>query len=286
MQVASAEKTAVVVQAEPLEESPVSATNNGPLCPGDSLVLTATTVAGATYSWTGPGGFTSTLQNPTISNITAAMAGNYTVSINVISPPCSSTSTTTLVVNPKPTILNSGDITMYIGASTQIFATGGTTYNWSPTTNLNCASCDSTMVNPSQTTTYCATVTNAAGCVDSSCLTVTIVLPCLSNRTMETPNAFTPNGDGINDKFCLDGWDDCISEFEVLIFDRWGAKLYQSKDPSFCWDGIYKGKPLDPAVFVYFIKATYDTEGANPQAPKGKINITKTGRKSNICKKC
>ena len=256
---------------------PVTAGNNGPLCPGQTLNLTATTIAGATYSWTGPAGFTSTLQNPTITNVTPAMAGNYVVTLSTIAPPCSSSSTTTLVINPKPIIFTSGDESIYIGSTTEIYATGGTGYSWNPPTSLSCSNCDSTFANPSQTTVYCVTVTNATGCIDSACVTVNIQLPCPSNRTMQVPNAFSPNGDGVNDQFCLDGWGDCISAFEVLIFDRWGAKVYESKDPAFCWNGIYKGKLLDPAVFVYFIKATYETEGVSPVAPKGKIDVTKNG---------
>jgi gliding motility-associated-like protein len=256
---------------------PVTAGNNGPLCAGQTLNLTATTVAGATYSWTGPGGFTSTLQNPSITNVTSAMAGNYLVSVNVAAPPCSSSSTTTFAINPNPIVTTSGNQSLYIGYSSMLYATGGTNYVWSPASNLSCPTCDTTLATPSQTTTYCVVVTDANGCVDSSCLIVDIVLPCPSNRTMTTPNAFSPNGDGVNDKFCLEGWDDCISQFEIMIFDRWGSKVFESTNPSFCWDGIYNGKPLDPAVFVYFIKATYATEGTTPVAPKGKIDVTKKG---------
>jgi gliding motility-associated-like protein len=256
---------------------PVTAGNNGPVCAGDSINLTATTIAGATYSWTGPAGFASTLQNPTLTNMTSAMTGNYTVTINTVAPPCSSTSTTTVSLNPKPIILTSGDQSVYIGNGALIYASGGTGYVWSPLINLSCSNCDSTTATPTQTTIYCVTVTGSTGCIDSACLTVNVQLPCPSNRTMQVPNAFTPNGDGVNDNFCLAGWDNCISKFEVLIFDRWGAKVYESSDPSFCWDGIYLGKALDPAVFVYFIKATYETEGTTPTSAKGKIDVTKKG---------
>ena len=258
---------------------PVTAGNSGPVCIGDSMNLTASTIAGATYSWTGPAGFSSSLQNPSITNVTAAMAGTYTVTITTAAPVCTSSSSTTFVVNPNPTVLTSGDATMYIGSTAQIFTYGSTgTAVWSPSTGLSCTNCDTTFANPTQTTMYCVIRTDGVtGCSDSACLTVNIILPCPSNRTMETPNAFSPNGDGVNDKFCLEGWDDCISDFEISIFDRWGSRLFQSKDPGFCWDGIYNGIMLDPAVFVYYIKAIYDTEGANPAAAKGKINVTKTG---------
>lgn len=90
-----------------LTNPPVPATpaagNNGPLCAGSTLNLTATTVTGATYSWTGPGGFTSGLQNPTLTNAQAANAGTYSVTVTVNG--CTSAAgTTTVVVNPLPVI--------------------------------------------------------------------------------------------------------------------------------------------------------------------------------------
>lgn len=77
---------------------PVTAGNNGPLCEGQTLNLTATAVAGATYSWTGPGGFISGVQNPTIPAATAAMSGVYTVTVNVVGPPaCTASSSLSLI---------------------------------------------------------------------------------------------------------------------------------------------------------------------------------------------
>ncbi|HEY8402899.1 MAG TPA: LamG-like jellyroll fold domain-containing protein [Cytophagaceae bacterium] len=85
--------------------STVSANNNGPYCEGETINLSASTVAGATYSWTGPGGFTSNLQNPSIADIDASSAGVYTVTVSLGS--CSKQNTTSVTVNSgpaKPTI--------------------------------------------------------------------------------------------------------------------------------------------------------------------------------------
>lgn len=69
------------------------------------------------------------------------------------------------------------------------------------------------------------------------------------------PNAFSPNNDGHSDLFILHGWENCVSSFSIYIFDRWGEKVFETKNSAIGWDGNYKGKPLDPAVFVYFINA-------------------------------
>jgi hypothetical protein len=73
---------------------------NSPLYAGMTLILTASTVAGATYSWTGPNGFSSTNQNPSIANVTAAAAGDYSVTATV-GDYTSVPATVTVSVNPS-----------------------------------------------------------------------------------------------------------------------------------------------------------------------------------------
>ncbi|MEI2825869.1 MAG: hypothetical protein V9F04_05285 [Dermatophilaceae bacterium] len=80
-----------------------SASSNGPLCVGDALNLTGTTDIGTNFSWTGPNGFTSGLQNPTIAAITAQEGGTY--SLTVTAAGCSSTiATTSVTVNVGPLV--------------------------------------------------------------------------------------------------------------------------------------------------------------------------------------
>ncbi|HVO52064.1 MAG TPA: choice-of-anchor tandem repeat GloVer-containing protein, partial [Thermoanaerobaculia bacterium] len=74
--------------------SPPTAGNNGPVCAGSSLQLTASTIAGAAYAWTGPNGFSSTLQNPSIASATAAASGTYSVTATVAG--CTSAPATTV----------------------------------------------------------------------------------------------------------------------------------------------------------------------------------------------
>jgi len=80
--------------------APPSVANNGPITAGATLLLTATNSSGGTYAWTGPNGFTSALQNPSIVGATTAASGNYncTVTVNGVT---SATATTTVTVNPS-----------------------------------------------------------------------------------------------------------------------------------------------------------------------------------------
>lgn len=80
---------------------------------------------------------------------------------------------------------------------------------------------------------------------------------CPDPTTLGLPNAFSPNGDGINDQFCIQGWNECIQSFRIMIFNRWGEKVFESTDPDFCWDGKSKGAQGESGEFVYRLEATF-----------------------------
>jgi len=68
------------------------------------------------------------------------------------------------------------------------------------------------------------------------------------------PNAFSPNGDGINDVFQAKVYEN-ITEFHAYIFNRWGQKLYDWTDPTGSWDGTFQGKAVKDGVYFLLVKA-------------------------------
>ena len=68
-------------------------------------------------------------------------------------------------------------------------------------------------------------------------------------------NAFTPNGDGLNDCFGIKNWG-VITELQFLIYNRWGELVFSTTNPTACWDGNFKGQPSPLGNYVYYIKAT------------------------------
>ena len=110
-----------------------TALNEGPYCEGGTISLWAQAVPGGTYSWTGPNGFTSQVQNPTISNVLVANSGSYAVTVTV-SGCSSSPGTTNVVVNPLPAVpfVTAPSI---VGAGSpnrtaSVPAHAGSTYSW------------------------------------------------------------------------------------------------------------------------------------------------------------
>jgi gliding motility-associated-like protein len=102
-----------------------TAGSNTPVCVGSPINLTANTVAGATYAWTGPNSFSSSLEDPSISSSTTLMAGTYNLTITVGT--CTATSSTTVVVNAAPTVTVPSSGLVCIGGTLNLTpSTGGT----------------------------------------------------------------------------------------------------------------------------------------------------------------
>lgn len=153
-------------------------TSNSPICAGANLVLSSNTVAGATYAWSGPGGFTSTSQNPTINAATAAASGVYTLIIT--NGGCSSTpATTTVVVNPVPTATASSNTPICVGSALNLAGNtvaGTTTYSWTGPNGFTSTSQNPT-INPATAAasgTYTYTLTNG-GCASAPVTTTVVV---------------------------------------------------------------------------------------------------------------
>jgi len=101
---------------------------------------------------------------------------------------------------------------------------------------------------------YSVTVTNADGCVISAQTSNDLIVqdPACDMETIFIPNAFSPNGDGEND--VLQVYGNYISDMELLIFNRWGEKVFHGKSQAEVWDGQFEGKALPAEVYGYYLR--------------------------------
>lgn len=208
----------------------------------------------------------------TISNLAI---GSYSVAVTDANG-CLSEQIVSMNSAPNPTaVLTATQYTIFKGNSIELTANGGGVYQWLLPNDLLCDTCQVINVSPGVTTSYCVLVTDTNGCSDSTCVLIKVEIPCPSEY--KVPNAFSPNGDGYNDNFCLQGWNTCVSDFLITIFNRWGEKVYESNNPQFCWDGSSlallapKNNEVGSAVFVYSIDAV-DRNG-NKISRKGNISL-------------
>ena len=97
----------------------------------------------------------------------------------------------------------------------------------------------------------CLIALNPAGCPDTACQNIQAkVLPLL-----DVPNAFTPNGDGINDRVLVRGYG--IIKMTWRIYNRWGAVVFETSDRTQSWDGTYKGALQPKEVYHYILDVVY-----------------------------
>lgn len=149
-----------------------SAVNTGPYCAGQTINLT--TPAATTYTWSGPLGFSSNVQNPAIPNSTTGMSGVYTISATTGG--CSSTATTNVIVNavPAPVAGNTGPYCP--GNTIQLNVNSASSYTWSGPSSFSSNSQNPTQ-GPATTAmggVYTVSVTNALGCIGTTTTNVVV----------------------------------------------------------------------------------------------------------------
>ncbi|WP_183575819.1 gliding motility-associated C-terminal domain-containing protein [Mucilaginibacter sp. X5P1] len=162
------------------------------VCMGDTVSILAT--GGVTYQWSGPN-LAPTSENPLIINgITLADAGKYTVTAyNQYS--CSATASTQITVNQKPVpSISSDSTTICIGEKTQIVASGGVAYSWSPAGTLSDATVPNPIASPTDTTTYTVKVYNEFDCYTTEKSTVNVLKKPVANAG---PNRVMVQGQSI-----------------------------------------------------------------------------------------
>ncbi|MBA7563498.1 hypothetical protein ES708_05157 [subsurface metagenome] len=125
-------------------------------------------------------------------------------------------------------------------------------YNWSPDERITCTDCPDPTVQPLQTTTYTLVVTDTNECFISESFEVNIEVT--EEYRIGVPDAFTPNGDQINDEIKVDGWG-IKNLIEFRIYNRWGTEVFFTNDINQAWDGKYKGKLQSIDSYAYVLKA-------------------------------
>jgi gliding motility-associated-like protein len=254
-----------------------------------------------------------------------ADAGRYYL-LAVSDKGCTKNDSTSLLVNPVPVARLSGNDHICEGTSTQLVASGGVRYVWTPIIGLSSPSVPNPFASPKDTTLYKVLVYNQFECADSAFILVnvwkkpvakagpdkktkegipvmldgsasgtdinffwspptfldqptalkpkatlsddmTYKLTVTSNRgcgfsvdevfvkvfkNVIVPNAFSPNGDGINDNWQIRGLSS-YPDAVLQVFNRYGQELYETKSYQVPWNGSYKGTPLPVGTYYYVI---------------------------------
>lgn len=223
------------------------------------------------YLWDFDNGLTSVLKYPPPFIYTNA--GSFNVSLQATTQGCEaapqSIMKTVTVYAPKPGI-RYRDITVPSTYSSQLFARWGigNIYNWSPSIQLS---------NPNIRTPYFKAINDVKYLIaitdDHKCITTdTVQLFVLTKKGWYMPNAFTPNGDGLNDiiRPYLQG-NNIFTRFS--IYNRAGNLVFSTNRDGGGWDGKFKGNPVESGMFVWMFE--YIDENKNPVVQKGSLMLVR-----------
>ncbi len=232
----------------------VKVNNPDTLCFGSSVQLSAT--GAEVYSWSPA----NSLNNSNIATpvATPAVTTFYTVTGTDTKKCFTSTAKVPVMVYPIPVVNAGADKTINVGQSFKItpqLSDDVTSFTWTPSTDIIARDSASIIVKPDQSIEYTIEVSNDGHC--NALDRISIYVMC-DNTNVFMPNTFSPNGDGVNDIFYPRG-SGVFNVKNLHIFNRWGEVIFEkanfnANDASAGWDGTYKGKKLDPDVFVYTLE--------------------------------
>jgi gliding motility-associated-like protein len=203
---------------------------------------------GTTWKWDFGGGQTSTEKNPAVSFPAAA---TRQVTVSVTTKGCTSDPFTKPVpVYAAPGVDAGEEVRVAIGASTLLngVTTGETvSVKWSPSIYLSQDDIKTPLATPPADQLYYFTATGRAGCKSYDSVWVKVF------ADIQIPNAFSPNSDGIHDKWEIPSLT-AYTKADVEIYNRWGQLVYRSRGYSTPWDGTSNGQLLPGGTYYYIIR--------------------------------
>jgi gliding motility-associated-like protein len=235
-----------VVAAEFIEVSADTA-----VCPGDTAMLRVTGGSVASLAWMPPYYISdSNSFNPLVWPVTST---TYTVVARDTSF-CLDTAEITVTVQPNAVVALPDSTRIYPGDSYQMDPGGnGLYFQWQPYYGLTATNIANPIATPGVNTRYFVTATTEFGCMAVDSIDVYVAL----DSYIDVPNAFSP-GTGPNNTIKVVHLGDATLK-SFVIYNRWGAKVFESSDINHGWDGRMKGEPQPMGVYVYMVEAVSPT---------------------------
>ncbi len=252
----------------------ITASKNDTLCNGASVRLQAS--GAQSYQWFPP----IYLDDPKSAQPLFTASKDTSITYHVIGTDdmkCfSDTGSVTVKVYPVPQMqILQKNITLEAGNSVMLTTSNSpdiTSWKWEPPTGLNNPNVPNPIASPVQSTTFVCAAVNGGGCLAREAVTVTVVC---GNSNIFIPNTFSPNNDGVNDKFYVRG-KGLFSIKSFRVFNRWGQLVYEKlngapNDASSGWDGNFNLQKMPSDVYVYMIEILCTNNAVIPV--KGNITL-------------
>jgi gliding motility-associated-like protein len=231
--------------------------NIGICAPGLPVQLLA---SGADYYQWNPA---SLLNNASIANPIATVLNDtiFTVTLGIINTSgdtCSRSLTTNVYISELDSNLMSvlaNPDTIFSGDTTQLSVNllGATQFKWTPAELVTKSNNNVTPAMPQADTWFEARANDSLGCSVSKKVFVKVLSNACDEPYIFIPNSFTPNDDGKNDFFMVNG--NYIESLTIKIYDRWGKLVFESSNQSIGWNGLINGVRADAGVYGYYAEA-------------------------------
>ncbi|MDA7501839.1 C25 family cysteine peptidase [Chitinophagales bacterium] len=226
--------------------------NSTEACPGELVTLTVSG-EGSDFSWSGPNLSATT---GTTVDVTVNETADYVVTAEGTSG-CNSSKGITIENLGDFAAFIDGDDTVCEGDDVVLEASGGASYNWLSTDLVGDPNADIITITPIETTTLELEVVGENGC--SKLITFEVFVDTESvecedeveaKPPFDIPNAITPNNDGFNDTWVIDGLEE-YPVHTIQVYNRWGQLLFESTSYSHDWSGTNDGVDLPHGTYYY-----------------------------------
>ena len=236
------DSVAISININPVAGTTFSKAN---ICSGDKIQLESS--GGNSYRWLPASG----LSSAAIFNPIASPADTIQYMVIVSNQfACTDTAFIDITVIERPRANAGPDKIIITGSQVQlsgIVSGQDISYSWSPAVNINNPLALQPIVTPPVDIDYVLNVVSNAGCG-----TATDIVHVFVYKDIYIPTGFTPNADGVNDTWYIPALS-AFTNFNLSVFNRYGQRVFQTKDINLAWDGKYKGLLQPSGAYVYIL---------------------------------
>jgi gliding motility-associated-like protein len=191
-------------------------------------------------------------------------AGSFEVSVESQVSGCVYSEMVTLADGDQINLELGDDLTINLGETVEVGAESFINESiiegvmWTTTADIACDTCLTNPVLLLENTTFDLTITTENGCVVSDQIQISVT----DNTEFFAPNAFSPNNDGMNDRFTIYSNNELLNIKTLAVYDRWGSLVFENKDfipndENLGWDGTFNGKSARQGVYIYMAEVEY-----------------------------
>ena len=250
----------------------INSSNANSGCAPNPVMLSSSFAVNGSYEWHFGDGTVSF--NPTVFHVYRE-PGVYIIQLMVTdSASCNVEDTSSFIIHvfPKPIagFTYNKEEPLFINTDIRFYnqSLNASTYNWNfGDGSLSNDSIFSHQFKTGGFHTVCLYATSQNNCIDTSCARLEI----FDSEMIYVPNVFTPNGDGVNDEFKV--YHEGITSLELLIFNRWGVKIFEIHSLDGSWDGKYNGALVPNQVYIWYLKAHGNINGSIEKM--GRVTVIK-----------